>query len=104
MINVYLVIGDGRRGQYCQQPHDSYGHVHGSSFVLRRPADDYPVPVDGYYRDSAHGHHDVGALKQGNKFAEHGAHVPLVSQQRSQRERHAHQAQCHVRNGQIHYV
>lgn len=101
---VYLVIGDGRCGQYGQQPNGGYGHVDGAPFVLRRPADDHPVPVDGDHRDGAHRHHDVGALKQRNKFAEHRAHVPLMSQQRSQSERHAHQAQRHVRNGQVHYV
>lgn len=101
---IYLIIGHGRRGQDGQQPHGGYGHVHGAAFVLRGPAHDHPVSVDRDHRDRAHRHHDVGALQQGHQLAEHGAHGPLVSQNRRERERHADQAQRHVGNGQVHDV
>lgn len=104
IYGVYLIIGYRGRGQHCQQPYGGYGHVHRTPFVLRGPADDHPVPVDGDHRDRAHRHHDVGALEQGYQFAEHRAHGPLMSQNRRQRERHAHQAQRHVGYGQVHYV
>lgn len=101
----YLVIGHGRRGQHGQQPDGGDGRVNGTAFVLLRgPAHDHPVPVDGDDRDGAHGHHDVGALQQRHQLAERGAHCPLVAEQRSQRERHAHQTQRHVGYGQVHDV